>query len=357
LAVSPKRLLVLAAAVLAALVVYLLAWPVPIDPVAWVPPEAPELVGPYAPNDLLARVERLELPGAFGPEDVAVDAQGRVYGGVEDGRILRISDGGSVEVFAETGGRPLGLDFDGHGNLIVADGDKGLLSVSPQGDLRALSTQHGGVPFGFTDDVEVAGDSTVYFSDASFRFGFHQFKLDLMEHRPNGRLLAYEPTSGVTRLVQDGLYFANGVSVSHDMSFALVCETGKYRVRRVWLSGPREGESDVFVHNLPGFPDGVSSSPEGTFWLTLVSPRDATLDAGLLPRPFLRRVLMRLPRTLLPSPQRYGFVLELSGDGRVLRSLQDPIGGFSQISSVQKHGRHLYLGSLVEAAIGRIQLP
>jgi hypothetical protein len=64
-----------------------------------------------------------------GPEDVAIDSLGRIYGGMEDGRIIRFqSDGSHPEVFADTKGRPLGLDFDKAGNLVVCDAYKGLHS-------------------------------------------------------------------------------------------------------------------------------------------------------------------------------------------------------------------------------------
>ena len=38
------------------MVIYLIAWPVSIDPVAWYPPPAPALEGKYALNNYLAAV-------------------------------------------------------------------------------------------------------------------------------------------------------------------------------------------------------------------------------------------------------------------------------------------------------------
>ena len=344
-------------AVVALLVAYLLFWPVPIDPAAWTPPEAPALAGVYEPNTRLASVERLGAGVGVAPEDVAVDAQGRIYGGMEDGRIVRFqADGSQVEVFADTGGRPLGLHFDAAGNLLVCDAYKGLLAVTPDGSITVLSTEQGGTPFRLTDDVDIAADGTIYFSDASFKFTVENNIADLMEHRPNGRLLAYDPGTKTTRLVLDELYFANGVAVSPDQSFVLVVETGKFRVKRYWLSGPRQGESEVFIDNLPGFPDGVSSNGSDTFWLALVSPRQPDVEA-MLPRPFLRKIIMRLPEALLPAAENYGFVLGLDMDGRVVHNLQDPSVGYAQITSVQEHEGVLYLGSLVEDAIGRLPVP
>jgi sugar lactone lactonase YvrE len=340
------------------LLLYLLFWPVPIDPIAWTPPEAPALEGIYQPNRLLASVERLGEGTGIGPEDVAVDSQGRIYGGMEDGRIIRfLPDGSHPELLADTGGRPLGLHFDETGNLIVADAKNGLLSIAPDGSITVLSTEADGVPFACTDDIDIAVDGTIYFSDASFKFSFEEFTEELMEHRPNGRLMAYDPETKTTRVLMDSLNFANGVAVAPDQTSVVVVETGKYRVWRYWLSGPREGQSEILIDNLPGFPDGISSNGKGTFWLPLVSPRLADVDNIMLPRPFLRKIIMRLPESMLPAAENYGFVLGIDLEGRVVHNLQDPSASFSQITSVQEHEGMLYLGSLVEDAIGRLPAP
>src|SRR5262249_32200086 len=149
------------------------------------------------------------------------------------------------------------------------------------------------------------------------------------------------------------LYFANGVAVSPDQSFVLVVDTGAYRVKRYWLAGPKQGQSDIFIDNLPGFPDGISSNGRDTFWLSLVNPRDSTLDA-LLPHPFLRKVVLRLPSFLQPAIKRYAFVLALDANGRVVRNLQDPSPQcFAEIANTVEHKGMLYFGSIGEHAIGR----
>ena len=338
-----------------ALLAYLLLWPVPIDPVAWTPPEAPPLDGIYAPNRALASAERLGEGAGMGPEDVAVDGLGCIYAGMEDGRILRFQpDGSNVEVFADTGGRPLGLHFDKSGHLIVCDLCKGLLSISPDGSTTILATEEAGLPFRQTNDVDVASDGTIYFSDSSFKTS--DTLLELLEQRPHGRLLAYDPGAGNVRRLLGDLCYSNGVAVSPDQTFVLVVETGRYRVWRYWLAGSRQGEAEVFIDNLPGFPDGISSDGEGAFWLALLSPRHAVVDY-LWKRPFLRKIIARLPQGLLSSAPRYGFVLGLDRDGRVIHNLQDPAGTYAGISSVTEHEGMLYLGSLTEDAIGRLPVP
>jgi sugar lactone lactonase YvrE len=338
------------------LVGYLIAWPVPINPVAWTPPAAPELTGVYAQNSELAKIERLHVDG-FAPEDVAIDGQDRIYCGTEGGRIFRFqADGTHPEVFANTQGRPLGLIFDLEGNLIVADAIKGLLSIARGGSISVLTTEADGVPFRCTNDLDVASDGTIYFTDSSYKYPLTKLQDDLLEHQPNGRFMAYDPRTKQTRVLLRDLYFANGVAVSPDQSFVLVNETGSYSVRRFWLAGPKQGQSDVFIDNLPGFPDGISSNGRDTFWLSLVNRRDAALD-GLLPHPFLRKVVWRLPSFLQPSIKRYAFALALDTNGKVVRNLQDSSPGcFAQIANVVEHKGTLYFGSIGESAIGRMPL-
>jgi sugar lactone lactonase YvrE len=342
---------------IALLLLYLLFWPVAIDPADWQAPAA-DVSELYPPNTLLAGIERLEITGGYGPEDVAVDSAGQIYGGLQDGRIIRMSpESGAAQVFADTKGRPLGLHFDSGGNLIVADAYKGLLSVDPRGQISVLATEANGLPFKLTDDVDIAADGSIYFSDASSKFGQGEYRLDALEHRPHGRLLVYHPVEKTTRVLLDNLYFANGVAVSPDQTFVLVNETWKYRVKRYWLAGERAGQSDIFIDNLPGFPDGISSNYRDAFWLALASPRNPRID-NLADKPFLRKVVARLPGFFQPDAIPYAFVLGLDTHGKVVHNLQEPSGKpFSFITSVQQHKDMLYLGSLIEPAIGRMKAP
>ncbi len=338
--------------------IYLLAWPVPIDPVAWTAPSAPALQGTWAPNAYLDGVERLDVPFGVGPEDVAVDGEGRIYGGLQDGRIVRMAnDGSEAEVFADAGGRPLGLAFDAAGHLIVADAFQGLLSASPSGEITTLSTEADGLPFTFTDDVDVAPNGVVYFTDASSRHDQHHYLRDIFESRGTGRLLAYDPATARTEVVLEDLHFANGVALSPAGDFVLVNETIRYRVLRHWIAGPRKGETEVVIDNLPGFPDGVSRGADGVYWIALVAPRNTLLDR-LAPSPFLRKAIWRLPEAVRPKAERHPFVVGVDADGRVVHNLQGSADGpFAHITSVEQVGDQLYLGSLEEAALARIDVP
>jgi len=338
-------------------IVYLLVAPVPITPAAWTPPVAPTLTGQYEQNNRLAHTDRLSLGDGRSPEDVAIDSGGRIYGGFDDGRIIQLQpDGTQPHIFANTQGRPLGLAFDPAGNLIVADAIKGLLAIDKSGTIKVLATEVDGAKFGCLNDLDVGVDGTIYFTEASRKFPMSQFANDILEHQPNGRFLAYDPKTQKTRTIVDGIYFANGVALSPDQSFALVNETGLYRVLKVWLTGPKQGQRDVFIDNLPGFPDGISSNGKGKFWLALVTPRDAVFDK-ILPYPFARKIVYRLPQVLQPAPKRYSFVLGLDENGKVVDNLQNGAADcYAEIANVVEHDGVLYFGSIAESTIGKFSL-
>jgi sugar lactone lactonase YvrE len=336
---------------------YLLLAPVPIAPAAWTPPASPGFTGHYAQNTRLSPVQKLSLGDGHKPEDVALDADGKIYAGFEDGRIIVLqADGTQPRVFADTHGRPLGLIFDREGNLIVADAIKGLLSVNKAGEVKVLADEADGAKFGCLNDLDIGADGTIYFTEASNKFPMSQFANDILEHQPNGRLLALDPQSRRPRTLLRNIYFANGVAVSPDQTFVLVAETGMYRIRRVWLKEPKMGQNDIFIDNLPGFPDGISSNRRDRFWLALVTPRQALFDR-MLPYPSVRKIVARLPKFLQPAPQRYSFVLGLDLQGQIVENLQNGSPDcYAQIANVVEHNNTLYFGSIGEDTVGRFPL-
>ena len=345
---------------LALIMLYLFFWPVPINPVSWTPPNMPPLIGVYQENYQLAAVERLGIGTGIGPEDIAFDAQGFMYSGVADGNILRFLPGATQpEIFVNTGGRPLGLAFNARGFLIVADAFKGILAIAPDGNIEVLANEVNGEPINFADGLDIAGDGTIYFTEASRKFTQDEFMLDLYEHRPNGRLLAYDPVTKRTQVLLGNLYFANGVAVSPDQSFLLVAEMGAYRILRYWLRGPRVGEVDTFIENLPGFPDNLRSNGEDTFWVALsTGPEAREMMDAILSHPFLRKIIVRVPRAWMPKPPKSGYVLAVDMNGHVVLSLQDPTGkSYSEITTAREFSGMLYLGSSSENTIGRLPIP
>ncbi|MEX2182673.1 MAG: SMP-30/gluconolactonase/LRE family protein [Gemmatimonadaceae bacterium] len=358
---SRRLAVAFASALLALGLLYFAAWPVPVAPVAWEAPANAGYTGAFETNDRLAALELLSLGDDVGPEDVATDEAGRLYVSTHAGYIVRLRpDGTGPERWVHTGGRPLGLDFDAAGHLIVADASRGLLRIAPDGRTTVLATAADGVPISLADDVDVAADGKIYFTDASAKFGGTTWGtaeasvLDIVEHGGHGRLLVHDPATGATTTVRDGLQFANGVAVGHDQTYVLVSETGSYRVLRVWIAGARRGAAEPFIESLPGFPDNISAGRDGRYWIALYAPRNLLLDR-LSARPFLRKVLLRVPAVIRPRATAYGHIIAVDTAGRVVADLQDPTGRYPMNTSVHETATHLYVGSLVAPGLGRLR--
>lgn len=341
------------AAIIAAVLLYLMAWPVPIEPLEWQAPADPGLVDPFAPNDRLSPARAIELGDFRGPEDVAGGRDGLLYASVAGGRIVRFGPTGrSPAVFAETGGRPLGIEFDRDGNLIVANAELGLQRIASDGGVETLVDAVGGRKLVFTNDVAVAHDGRIFFSESSDGFPaaihggpYEASLLDILEHGGRGRVFVYDPSTRSVEVLMQGLDFANGVALSADQSFLLIAETGHYRIWKLWLEGPKAGSSKLLLENLPGFPDNINRGLNNRFWIGLVAPRNALVDR-LSAWPRTRKVLLRLPRALRPEAEPSSHVIAVDADGQVLMNLQDTAARFPALTGVYETRRALYLSSL-----------
>ena len=189
-----KRIVWTLAVVVLALAAYLVLWPVPIRAASWKAPPAPGYTGLHATNDKLAGLTLIPLGAESGPEHVVLGRDGKLYAAMASGNIVRMNpDGSAQEVFASTGGRVLGFDFDSAGGLIAADAVKGLLAIDPDRKVTVLADKVGSDPIRYADAVVVAKSGKIYFSDASGRFApaswggtFEAAVLDIVEQACTG---------------------------------------------------------------------------------------------------------------------------------------------------------------------------
>jgi sugar lactone lactonase YvrE len=369
---------------LVALLGYLLFWPVPIKPVAWEAPTSVGYVGVHTPNTRLAGLQQWPLQtGQEGPEHITT-FEGAVYTALSNGDVVRFEANGQAQTIVNTAGRPLGLEAARDGTLYVADAMKGLLSVNLKGgapQLKTVLTKVDGrvpdEPIAFADAVTVDGQDQVWLTDASTRFGakavgstFEASVLDIMESSCSGRVIVHEPSTGRSRVVLQGLCFPNGLAFSSDGASLFLSETGRYRIIKIdvaKLAAARSGEGSslaptlkeamdqgaarVLIDNLPGFPDNLMRGENGRIWVGLTKPRSKVMDmaAGL---PWLRSMMLRLPRSMWPVPPAYGHVIAFDESGRVVDDLQDPKGAYPETTAATELGGRLFIQSLHARSLG-----
>lgn len=151
--------------------------------------------------------------------------------------------------------RPLGIRTDSSGNLIVADFYKGIAKINPKtgkihkqqiwllGELIFAFHQIGkseilvnlkdpieGSPASAPDDLDVAKDGTVYWSDM-INFPYHEMTIASITDM-SGRLIRYDPKTKNNTVLLNRLSFANGVQLAKDESFVLINESSRGRTLR-----------------------------------------------------------------------------------------------------------------------------
>lgn len=322
---------------------------------------------PWQLNDRLRAVELIGLGEVEGPEDVILGRDDCLYCGTRKGEVLRFSGPGFAkrELLARIGGRPLGLAFDRDDNLLTCVAGMGLYAVTPSGEVRKLTDETNRSWRSVTDDsrlrladdLDIAPDGKVYFSEATVRYEIHNWPVDGLEGRGNGRIICYDPANGSTRTLLRGLVFPNGVCLSHDADSLYFAETWACRVTRYWLRGPKAGQSEL-VLDLPGYPDNINRASDGTYWLALVGMRTPAFDLAMINPRFRHRLVKRLPpdEWLYPNINT-GCILKFDETGRVLETLWDQGGAnHPMISSVREHRGYLYIGGVSNNRIGRLKL-
>jgi sugar lactone lactonase YvrE len=314
----------------------------------------------------LAALRTINIGNEFGAEHIAIGPDGKLYAAMTSGSVLRMDpDGGRQNVFANTGGRVLGFAFDAEGRMIAADAMKGLLAVTPDARVTVLTDRVSATdPIRYANSIVVAPDGVIFFTDASGRFAprewggtYEASVLDILEQAATGRVLAYDPATMSTRVVAHGFSFANGIALSSDGQSLLVSETGRYRI---WKITSRARDLDVqkaspqaqaLLENLPGYPDNLMRGRDGRIWVGLFRPRNPAADA-LAQRPFVRTILLRLPRFLLPVGDPYGHVFAFDEAGRVTEDWQDPSGAYPETTGATETANRIYIHSLHAPTIG-----
>ena len=324
---------------------------------------------PYALNNEISQTEYIGLGELEGPEDVILDREDNLYCGTRHGEIIRFfaPDYKKSEVFAHTGGFPLGLAFDRDGNLLSCVGAMGLYSISPDREVTRLSAETRRSWTSIVDDArlrdpndcDVAPDGRIFFTDSTTRYDAHEWALDSIEARPTGRLLCYDPKTGKTTTLLEKLRYANGVCMAHDGKSLFLAESWACSVHRYWFDGPKAGTLECVIKDMPGYPDNINRASDGAYWMAWLGMRTPTFDLALRHPGMRKRMTRNLPMDdwLFPNINTGG-VVKFDETGKILGTLGDLTGiSHPMVTSMREHKGYLYIGGILNNRIGRYRIP
>ncbi|KAK6747564.1 hypothetical protein RB195_000639 [Necator americanus] len=358
----------------------------PIDPVEYQLPSPPHFEEELATNTRLAKAELLLEDQVYGPECIAVDQKsGRAYTGLKTGLICEIDYSGkeakilrAVRLTSLEGcdgsyqsmikcGRPLGMRIHPQSKeLYVLDAYLGLFAINWDTEKvrqfftsgTSISDDDSAAPTRYLNDFDFLPDGRLVISESSTKFDDRDFIYDLLEHRPNGRLLAYDLEKEELSVMIDNLYFPNGVEVVRGKVF--IAEMGKARILKY---SPSSNTINVLNDNLPGYPDNIRQTSNGELWVPIAAMRSDG-DNWLAARPTLRALLTKLLSSQGVQAvaewmtRKYGLVLKMDVEsGKILESLHDSTGRVSDITTAVEDGHgHLLIGSDANYYLAKLKL-
>ncbi|MED6122729.1 yls2-like [Stylosanthes scabra] len=261
---------------------------------------------------------------------------------------------GSIDKFCDDiPGYPDNIHYDGEGHYWI-----GLVSgTNPQLDVifryplirkaigmfAKLTDEVNGLKLKLTDGVDVAKDGMIYFTDASYKYSFKDHFLDLLEGKPHGRLMSYNPTTNKTKVLAHDLYFPNGVAVSPDQKFVIFCESVLMKCKKYYIEGSKKGIIEKFCDDLPGFPDNIHYDGQGQYWIGIGGESSPELEI-IFRYPLIRKAIGMFAKYVMnPSMAKNGGVISLDLDGKPIGHYSDPK---LSLASGIKIGDHIYCGSL-----------
>lgn len=330
-------------------------------PNVWTPPAPQAWAGEYAANNTLDAVKRASaIDGLMGPESLAITKEGRLYTGFQDGTIAQLdADGKLTQKITNTGGRPLGIRCHPNGqDLIIADAKIGLIKLSlTTKEITLLANTINGQPFRCADDLDISQDGkTVYFTISSLEWNYEEFPQSILQHSTSGKLVKLDLATRQLTVLMDGLCFANGVSLGPNEDYVAVSETGFYRIHRFWLKGSSAGQSEVWIENLPGFPDNIRFNGKDKFWVAIPAERQPYVDQ-LADNPISRALLIYYSYFFPLPSSKLGCVLGFDTNGKLVANYQSQTDqAYNYITQATEYNHRLYISGLTEANIAYLDL-
>ncbi|MGE0718589.1 MAG: SMP-30/gluconolactonase/LRE family protein [Alphaproteobacteria bacterium] len=180
---------------------------------------------------------------------------------IANGRLLTLDAAGEWRVRLEYDGWPTGLKLDAEGRALVADNRLGLVRFDPRTEkLEVLADRYRGDPLIGPNDLAIAADGAVYFTD--------QGNSDLV--RPYGRVFRWTPAAGL-ELLTDGLPSPNGIVLTRDGRMVYVAVTQANAIWRIIIRADGTvGKVGHFIQlsgAYAGGPDGIAMDDADNLWV------------------------------------------------------------------------------------------
>lgn len=172
-----------------------------------------------------------------------------------------------AEVYRRPSGRSNGLTLDRKGRLIACEHDRRLTRTELDGAVKVLVDSYGGKRLNSPNDVVVASDGAIYFTDPPYG----------LNDKQEGKELPYQGvyrlgTHGKLTLLDDTFERPNGLAFSPDESRLYIDDTARRHIRVFDMrkdGSIRNGRVFAELKGAkPGNPDGMKIDVHGNVYCT-----------------------------------------------------------------------------------------
>jgi gluconolactonase len=191
-----------------------------------------------------------------------------VFSDIPANRLLRWDAlTGIVSIFRDVSNNANGNIRDGQGRLVTCEHrTRRVTRTEHDGSMTVLADGYGGKPLNAPNDVVVASDGAVWFTDPGYGIMSDYEGQEAAAELPTA-VYRVAPDGGVPELVLDDLDRPNGLCFSPDGSRLYVVDSGATRSIHVYgVTDGGLGAGRVFADMSPGTSDGIRCDVDGNVW-------------------------------------------------------------------------------------------
>jgi gluconolactonase len=248
-----------------------------------------EVLGDAACLSLLARVDAHEGPVYFAEENAlyftALPRPGVDRAPSVQIKRLALEHPDEVSVLVEDANGANGMAADLDGMLIVCEQGSRRRPARvtrldrATGERETVADHWRGLPFNSPNDVVVASDGAIWFTDPSYGYlqGFRP------EPAVGDYVYRHDPVTGQTAVVADSFDKPNGIALSPDEGVLYVTDSGAnqepgsyhagrpHHIKAFEVAGKTLRNERLFAVIAPGFPDGLKVDADGRVYASSFS--------------------------------------------------------------------------------------
>ncbi len=222
-----------------------------------------------------------------------------LFSDIPNNRMMRWTESGGLSTFRQPSEYTNGNTRDREGRLVSCrHGSRSVVRTEHDGSQTVLADSHGGARLNSPNDVVVARDGAVWFSDPTYGILSDYEGYEAASEQDANGVYRIPPEGGAPERMIDGFVQPNGLAFSPDESVLYVAESGSSHdpsvpsvVRAYDMTNGLPGPVKVFATVSPGLPDGLRVDAKGNVWCSaedgvhVFAPDGTLLGKVLVPEP------------------------------------------------------------------------